>query len=331
MVKFSHPEHLWLLALIPVLFVLWIAWWHWRKQMLQRLGDTENMVQKVPKLRFWLKNSLYLFAISCLALAWADPLRGAKMQSTRQEAADVFIALDISQSMLCQDISPSRLELAKIFSQKLIKRLEGERIGLIFFAGNAFLQMPLSTDYTFLLQSIQSASPDMLSEQGTNIGAAIDIAEKSFDPEPGGGRMLIVVSDGETHDEGALERAEEAFDNGTVIYTVGAGTTSGGPIPVDGGGGSQFKRDENNAIVKTQLDEAALGKLALSGGGQFFNMSMGDAAVGALTAAADGLQKRSLDIRSFASFESGYQWFLLPALLLFFGEFFVSMYRKQSD
>lgn len=331
MIKFSHPEHLWLLVVIPVLLLLWLFWWQWRKHALNRLGNSGNIVPPISKARFWYKNSLLVLSFLCLAFAWADPLRGAKMQTTRQEAADVFIALDISQSMLCRDVSPSRLELSKIFAQKLIKRLEGERVGLIFFAGNAFLQMPLSTDYAFLLQSIQSASPDMLSEQGTNIGAAIDIAEKSFDPEPGGGRMLIVISDGETHDENALERAEEAFDNGTIIYTVGAGTSSGGPIPADGGDGGQFKRDENNAVVTTKLDEAALGKLALSGGGHSFNIAMGDAAIGALTNAANGLQKRTHDIRSFASFESRYQWFLLPALLLLFLEFFISFNRKKLD
>lgn len=328
MFKFAHPEHLWLAAVIPLLIALWVAWWWWRRRALARLGNTAFILPALSSTRFWLKNMMAASAIGLLAFAWANPQRGAKKQTTTQTSSDVFIALDISQSMLCQDIAPSRLAMSKIFIQKLVQKLEGERIGLIFFAGNAFLQMPLSSDYAFIFQSIQSASPDMLTEQGTDIGAAIDIAEKSFDPEPGSGRMLIILSDGELHDEGALDQADEAFDNGTVIYTVGVGTTSGGPIPMGSGGEGQYKRDENNEIVRTRLDEAALGKIALTGGGQSFNLSQGDVAISALARAVDGLQKRSLEVRSFAEYESQYQWFLLPALLLLALEMFVS-YRKK--
>ena len=223
MFKFAHPDHFWLLAAIPLLVLLWLAWWWWRRRALARLGDTTYVLHHVSGRRFWLKHMVMTLALVFLAIAWANPQLGAKKQTTTHQSSDVFIALDISQSMLCQDVSPSRLELSKIFIRKLVQKLEGERIGLIFFAGNAFLQMPLSSDYSFIFQSIQSATPDMLTEQGTDIAAAIDIAEKSFDPEPGGGRILIIISDGEDQEEGALDKADDAFDNGTVIYKVGAG------------------------------------------------------------------------------------------------------------
>ncbi len=328
MFKFAHPVHFWLLSAIPLLLILWSAWWYWRQRALTRLGDTTYVLPPVVGTRFWLKNFLQVLAIALLAISWANPQRGAKKQTVTQESSDVFIALDISQSMLCQDLAPNRLELSKIFIQKLLQKLEGERIGLIFFAGNAFLQMPLSNDYAFIFQSIQSASPDMLTEQGTDIGAAIDIAQNSFDPEPGRGRMLIVISDGESHEEGTLDKAEEAFDNGTVIHTVGAGTTNGGPIPTGGMGEGQYKRDEKNEIVRTRLEVGVLGKIALSGGGETYNVSQGDAAIAALKKAANGLEKRSMEVRSFAEFESRYQWFLLPALLLLALELFVT-YRKS--
>lgn len=328
MFKFAHPDHFWLMAAIPVLLLLWGAWAVWQRRALARLGNTSFILPSVSGARFWLKNLMLVLAFALLAIAWANPQRGAKKQTVTQESSDVFIALDISQSMLCEDVAPNRLELSKIFIQKLVQKLEGERIGLIFFAGHAFLQMPLSNDYTFILQSVQSATPDMLTEQGTDIAAAIELAQKSFDPEPGGGRMLIVISDGETHVEGALDKADEAFDNGTAVYTVGAGTINGGPIPTGGMGEGQYKRDEKGEIVRTRLEEGVLGKIAISGGGQSFNLTQGDAAITALQKSVDGLQKRALEVRSFAEFESQYQWFLLPALLLFGLEMFVSFRKK---
>ena len=313
-----------------MLLLLWGSWWWWRQRALARLGETIYILPAVSKQRFWFKSLLLIVSITLLAITWADPQVGAKRQTTTQESSDVLIALDISQSMLCEDVAPSRLELSKIFIQKLVQKLEGERIGLIFFAGNAFLQMPLSNDYGFVFKSIQSASPDMLSEQGTDIAAAIDLAQKSFDPEPGGGRMLIIISDGETHEAGSLEKADEAFDNGTFIYTLGAGTTSGGPIPSGSAGEGQYKRDESSQLVRTRLEEATMSKIALSGGGEYYAIQQGDAAVAALTRAAAGLQKRAREVRSFAEFESRYQWFLLPALLLLILELSVS-FKKKSE
>jgi Ca-activated chloride channel family protein len=329
MFRYEHPEHLWLLAAVPLLALLAVAYWFWRKNTLARLGNVERVMAGFSATKFWLKNGLLALGLTLLAFSWANPQLGAKKQTVTQEVSDVFIALDISQSMLCEDVAPSRLELAKVFSQKLVQTLEGERIGLIFFAGNAFLQMPLSTDYSFIIQSIQTASPDLITEQGTAIPAALELASRSFGYEPGGGRAVILITDGESHDDDAANAAEEAYDNGIVIYTIGAGTLSGGPIPTGGFGDAQYKRDDKGKIVRTQLDETLLQKMAYGGGGQAFNISQGDAAISALRREVDGLQKRQLEVRSFAEFESWYQWFLLPAFLLLLLEIFVS-YKKRN-
>lgn len=278
--------------------------------------------------KFWLKNGLLAFGLVLLAIAWANPQLGAKKQTVTQESSDVFVALDISQSMLCQDVAPSRLELAKAFAQKLVQALEGERIGLIFFAGNAYLQMPLSTDYSFIIQSIQSAAPDLITEQGTAISPAIELAQQSFGYEPGGGRAIIFITDGEDHDEDAVKKADGAFDDGIVMYAVGAGTAGGGPIPA-GGMEGQYKRDEQGEIVRTRLNENLLRQFALAGGGRAFNINQGDAAIAALRREVDNLQKRELEIRSFAEFESWYQWFLLPALLLLLLEVLITFRKKR--
>lgn len=330
MFRYEHPEYLWLLAAVPVLALLVMAYWFWRKNALTRLGNVERVMPGFSKTKFWLKNGLLAIGLALLAIAWANPQLGAKKQTVTQESSDVFVALDISQSMLCQDVAPSRLELAKAFAQKLVQTLEGERIGLIFFAGNAYLQMPLSTDYSFIIQSIQSATPDLITEQGTAIPSAIELARQSFGYEPGGGRAIIIITDGEDHDEGAVDKAEKAFDDGIVIYTVGAGTLGGGPIPVGDTDVSQYKRDNDGEIVRTRLNENLLRQIALAGGGgQVFNVSQGDAAISALRREVDNLQKRELEVRSYAEFESWYQWFLLPALLLFLQEVLIS-FRKRN-
>ncbi len=329
MFRYEYPEHLWLLAAVPLLTLLVAVYWFWRKNAVARLGNVERVMPGFSKTKFWLKYSLLALSLALLAFAWANPQLGAKKQTITQEASDVFVALDISQSMLCEDVAPSRLELAKVFAQKLVQTLEGERIGLIFFAGNAFLQMPLSTDYSFIIQSIQSATPDLITEQGTAIPAAIELAEKSFSYEPGGGRAIIIITDGEDHVENAEEKADKVFDNGIVVYAVGAGTLGGGPIPTGGLGSSQYKRNDDGEIVRTHLDEVLLRKIALAGGGQMFNISQGDQAISALRREVDSLQKRELEVRSFAEFESWYQWFLLPALLLLLLEILISFKKKN--
>ena len=329
MFRYEYPEHLYLLAAVPFLALLVSVYWFWRKNALAQLGNTERVITGFSGRRFWLKNALLAIAFILLAITWANPQLGVKKQTTTQRSADVFIALDISQSMLCEDVAPNRLELARAFAQKLVVALEGERIGLIFFAGNAFLQMPLSTDYSFTLQSLQSATPDLITEQGTALATAMDMALQSFGPEPGGGRAIILITDGEDHGGNALKKADDLLDDGIVVYTVGAGTAGGGPIPIAGSGFSQYKRDDKDEIVRTRFDETELRKIALSGGGKSFNLSQGDAIINALKREVDGLQKRELEVRSFAEFESWYQWLLLPALLLLMAEFLISLRKKN--
>jgi len=330
--KYEYPDHFYLLAALPVGAVLLAAYWMWRQKALARLGEEallQRLLPSVSPLRFWLKNALFGLGLILLAVSWANPQRGAKQQQATQESADVFIALDISQSMLAKDIAPSRLEYAKVFARKLVQALEGERVGLIFFAGDAFVQMPLSTDYNFLIQSLQSAEPDLITVQGTAIPLAIDLAAESFGEEPGGGRALILITDGENHDEDAVARAEAAYEDGIVICAVGAGTTDGGPIPTGNSEFSEYKRDENGDLVRTRLNEQLLLQLAQAGGGRAFNIKQNDAAVNAIKRIVDGLEKREITLRSYTEFESYYQWFLLPALLLLLIDTWIPFYRKK--
>lgn len=329
MFKFQHPEYLWLLVSVPILILLLVNYQQWRRRALARLGDTARLMPVFSNSRFRIKGILICIAVVFLAVAWANPQLGAKKQTTTQKAADVFIAIDISQSMLCRDIAPSRLELTKIFAQKLVKSIEGERIGLIFFAGNAFLAVPLSTDYPFLLQSIQSASTDLLTEQGTAIAPALQLADKSFESEPGSGRAVILITDGENHDEEAIDAAKKSYNDGTVILPVGAGTVDGGPIPTSDWEGSQLKRDEKGEVVRTRLNEEVLRKIALAGGSQSLNISQGERALAVIQKAVKGLDKRALEVRSLDEMASWYQWFLLPALFFLGLETILTFRKKQ--
>lgn len=331
MFRYEHPELLDLLWIVPVMALLLLLYWRWRTQTLQLLGDpskVQGLITGYSQRRFWIKSALFLCVLALFLFAFANPQRGAKMQKVTQMSSDIFIALDISQSMWAQDVAPSRLELSKAFIQKLVKTLEGERIGLIFFAGTAFLQMPLSTDYGFILESIQSASPELITDQGTALQPVIELAAASFDPEPSG-RALILITDGENHDEDATARAETAFADGMVIYPVGAGTSEGGPISLPDTGVKQYKRDENNEIVVSKLNQTLLQNMAKVGGGRVFNVSQGDAAIKALKKEMDGLKKRNLEVRSVSSFESYYQWFLLPGIVLLLLDFLIQ-WRKQD-
>ena len=319
-VRFEHPYFLNLLWAVPVLVALMAGYGWWRRRALARVGVAASMQRLLPGWsagRFFAKNGLFVVAVGLLAIAWANPQAGAKKQTAVQKSADVFIALDISQSMLAEDVAPSRLELAKSFARKLVKALEGERIGLIFFAGDAFLQMPLSTDYTAANMFITDAGPDLISTQGTALAPAIDLASKSFGTEPGGGRAIILITDGEDHDQDAVDRAAQAYGDGIIVFAVGAGTEAGGPIPLGSAGGNDlFKRDEQGEIVRTRLDQSLLQKLTASGGGVPYQLTQGDAAVAAIRREVQRLQKREVEVRSFAEYESYFQWFLLPAFLL---------------
>lgn len=318
MIALEHPERLQLLWAVPALALLLWAWRAWRRRTLTRLaapGLAEQLAPRPAERRFWLKNALVGLALVLLAFAWANPRRGVKNQPAMQKSADIFIALDISQSMLAEDVRPSRLILARVFAQKLVRALAGERIGLIFFAGNAYVAMPLSTDYGAAQNFLTEASPDMISAQGTAIPAAIDLAEQSFDPETPAGRALVIITDGENHDADAVERAAEAREKGLRIFAVGAGTAAGGPIPL-GPGVQGFKRDADGEVVRTRLNETLLHDLAQAGGSQAMYVGQGDAAVEALRQAVDQLEKHEVEMRSFTEFESYFQWLLLPALLL---------------
>lgn len=320
MLRFENPDYLYFLMAVPAMAGLLWAWWRWRKRAFSALGTPDAMRLLIPnfsKRSFWWQQALLLAAVSLLIIAWANPRINTKKQTITQESSDIMLVIDISNSMLAEDSKPSRMELTRQFAKKLIKKLEGERMGLIFFAGHAFLQIPLSTDYGFMMQSVQTAGPDLVTTQGTAIEDAIKLAQSSFDTENSGGRAIVLITDGEDHDNDAIDAVKAAFGEGIVTFAVGAGTKEGGFIPTNSAGESRYKRDEQGEIVRTRLNEQLLRDIALSGGtASVYNIRNGDQAVASLSAEIAGLYKRKLQIPSSSDLESIYQWALLPAIIL---------------
>lgn len=333
MFRFEHGEFLYALAIIPIL-ILFFVWMRYdRKKALRRFGDEGLMAYLMPKLsgyKHTVKFILLMLAVTLLIIGWANPQWGIKKEKVKRKSVDVFIALDISKSMMAQDISPSRLDRAKRFTQSLIQELKGERIGTIIFAGNAYLQVPLTTDYAAAELFIKSANTNMAPSQGTAIVDAIDLAERSFEEENKNHKALIIITDGENHDDEALERAKQANANGLLIFTVGVGTTEGSFIPTIISGRKDYKRDQSGNPVRSKLNETMLNDLAEAGNGSYFNLLSGSDQVGeALRERIDGIEKREFEQRVFNEYESYFQYFIAFGLFLILIEFIIS-YRKNK-
>lgn len=317
---FESPDLLFLLWIVLLqAFLLWV-YWQWRRRTLQRLGSpalAQRLLLGFSGRRFWFKNLLFGLALILLVLAIANPRRLVKQPAEERQGADILLALDISQSMLAKDVAPSRLEQAKLLGQQLVQALKGNRIGLIFFAGDAYPQMPLSTDYEALTMFFQNASPDFIANQGTAAASAIELADRMFESNSSAGRGMILISDGENHGENAPSAARDARTQGIALYTVRIGTAEGGSIPLAAGG---FKRDVSGQVIRTKTDAAFLNDLARSGGGLSYDGSNPGATVRALAQEMNRLQKTTIEAKAQTEYVLYYQWLLLPCLLLLLWE-----------
>lgn len=334
MFRFENIEFLYALGLVPVLIIVFLLSVAWRKRKLELLGNSdliEKMTIGYSKYKEVIKFSILVLAIGLLAVSLSNPQWGNKKEKVKAKASDVFIALDISRSMLAEDVRPSRMERAKKFAQNLVNHLKGERIGIILFAGNAYLQMPLTTDYSAAMLFLKSANPKLAPSQGTAISEAIDLAEKSFDEDNKHHKALVIITDGENHDQETITRAEEANENGLLIFGVGVGTEEGGLIPINTARRKDYKRDNTGTPIKSKLNIKMLADLADAGDGAYFNLTDDtEAVVEAVRGRIDKIAKRELEARSFTNYASYFQYFLLPAILLLLIEFFISYRKKLS-
>ncbi len=332
-----HPTYLWTLAAVPlvVALFLWAAWR--RREALRRLGDpglVTRLATVSARRRRW-KGGVVVLGVLFMAVALAGPRFGSRLREVKREGVDLVVALDVSLSMQAQDVAPNRLERAKNEIKKMLDGLRGDRVGLVIFAGDAFIQCPLTTDYGAVRLFLDVADPSLIPTPGTDFGAALRMALKAFkapteDADEKRTRALLFVSDGENHVAGVEEIAEEARKENVVIFAAGVGETEGTLIPVYRNGRRvDYKKDREGRVVTTKLEEDALQKLAE--GGAYFRVARTSSSLSKLSTALERMDKTTFGEEKFEEYEEEYQWPLALALLLLAAEVFVSDRRRRTE
>lgn len=272
MLRFEDPIFLWLLCILPVLILIRLIGWRRRHAKLKKLGDPELLKQLMPgisKYRPTVKFCLLLSALALLIVMLARPQMGSKISHDKRQGIETIICLDISNSMLAEDVVPSRLDKSKMLVENLVDNFTNDKIGLIVFAGDAFVQLPITSDYVSAKMFLQNITPDLIQTQGTNIADAIDLASKSFTQQNNVGRAIVVITDGENHEPGATEAAAAAKKKGINVFILGIGNTTGAPIPMGDGG---YLKDHSGNTVMTALNENMCKELAQAGSGQYIHV-----------------------------------------------------------
>jgi Ca-activated chloride channel homolog len=333
--RFEEPFNFILLLGVLALgiFMLWTI--SRKKKLLSRFGDLPLLMRTAPYISFARQRTKAILLIIALALAVTAVARlqfGTHLELLKREGIDLMVALDVSNSMLVQDMKPNRLEKAKQELRSIIDRLQGDRIGLIAFAGEAFIQCPLTLDYGAARLLLDAMDNQSVSIQGTSIAAAIREADKSFDQREKKHKVLVILTDGEDLQGGAEEAAEQARNNGIKIYTVGIGNPAGEPIPVLDAEGKQlgFKKDENGEVIVSKLDEETLQKISLASGGKYYNASAGEMELDRIFEEIGKMEKKELEGTLVTKYDDRFQWPLLLALILIVGEFFLPERKKPK-
>jgi len=323
----------WTLLVIPVIILLFIFVQLWRRSAQRKFADSPLLKRLSPNQSLFksiLKVIVLCGAFACLSLALVNPKIGTKLETVRSQGVDIVFAVDVSKSMLAEDIAPNRLEKSQQLVTQIINNLASDRVGIIAYAGKAFPQLPITTDYASAKMFLQNMNTDMLSSQGTAIHEAIQLAKTYYDDEEQTNRVLIIISDGEDHGGEAVNIAEEANEEGIRILTIGVGDAKGGPIPIKRNGVIiNYKKDRNGETVITRLDETILRKIAEETNGVYINGSNTSEVVDTIKDVLSGMDKKEFESKQIADFKDQFQWFLgLGILLLFIDIFFLE--RKTS-
>ncbi|HPR32605.1 MAG TPA: VWA domain-containing protein [Prolixibacteraceae bacterium] len=333
MFRFGNPEYLYALIVIPVLFVLFVYFNRRRKKALREFGRPEILAPLMPGVsrsrpvwKFW----LLCFALAFLIVGIARPQFGSKLQKMKRKGIEIIIALDVSNSMMAEDIQPNRLERAKMAISRLTERLSNDKIGLIVFAGDAYTQIPITTDYASAKLFLSAISTHIVPVQGTAIGAAIDLGIRSFTPDTESSKAMIIITDGENHEDDAVEMARLAAENNIVVHTIGMGLPQGGPIPLyNASGQKDFRRDKSGNVVVTKLDEKTLQQVAAAGNGKYIRANNTEVGINSLFDEINKLQKTELESRVYSDYNDQFIYFIVVALALVLIEFTI-LERKNK-
>jgi Ca-activated chloride channel family protein len=324
MFRFAHPEYLFLLLLIPLLIVVFIYTGIQKRRSLKQFGNPELLSQLMPNVSFirpQLKFYLQLAAIVLVIIVLAQPQFGTKVEVVKRQGIEVIIALDVSNSMLAQDIAPSRLDKSKQVLSRLVDGMVDDKIGLIVFAGDAYTQLPITVDYVSAKMFFSTISPQLVPRQGTAIGSAIDLSIKSFGPKSEAGRAIIVITDGENHEDDAIGAAKLAAENGIAVHVIGMGRPDGAPIPVPGT--MSFWKDKEGNVVVSKLNEQMCKDIAEAGKGIYVRADNTNAAFRVINKELETLSKSDISTNVFSDFNDQYQSFAFLALLILMFDFFI--------
>jgi Ca-activated chloride channel family protein len=317
----------WTLLVIPVIVVLFLVLQLWKrraqnkfanKTIINRLSPNKSVFKSILKL------IVLCLAFACLSIALVNPKNGSKLETVKREGVDIVFAVDVSKSMLAEDVAPNRLDKSKQLVTQIINNLASDRVGIIAYAGKAFPQLPITTDYASAKMFLQNMNTDMLSSQGTAIDEAITLAKTYYDDDQQTNRVLIIISDGEDHGASSTSVAEEASKEGIRIFTIGVGDTKGGPIPIKRNGVVlNYKKDRQGETVITRLNEDTLKNIAEEADGAYINGRVTANVVDEIKEILNKMDKTEFEAKQFADFEDQFQWFLGIAIFLLFLDIFL--------
>jgi Ca-activated chloride channel family protein len=319
MIKFGNIEVLYGLAVIPLLVIIFIIAYYSKKRALKRFGQLDvisSLMPYVSRSRPVLKFVFLMLALVSIIFAAADPQFGSKLEKVKREGVELIIALDVSNSMLAEDIQPNRLERAKRSISKMIDELRNDKIGLIIFAGDAYVQVPITTDYSAVKMYLETITTDIVPRQGTAIGSAIDMGLKSFDDKSELDKAMIIITDGENHQGNAIDAAKEAKDKGIPVHTIGMGSREGAPIPIRKQNGQVvYQKDQNGNTVISKLNINMLKKIAATTNGSFTLANNSRTGLNRLFKEISKMEQKEIESKIYADYEHRFQYLLGLALL----------------
>ena len=315
--EFAAPERLWWLCLVPIIIVTYALLTLWTKRKLRRFGNKATLRELMPDYsaaRGWIKISLFALAVGFVVLAMARPQTGSKLRSVETEGREIVLAVDVSNSMLAEDTEPSRMARTRYAIQQLTRHMKNDHVGIVAFADDVEVLLPITSDYKMAESKLRSLSPSLIANQGTDIGEALEVSLLSFSNQSRNARnrVIILITDGEAHDSKALEVAERAKEEGVVICCIGIGTPEGTTLKIDG----QMIEDEDGKMVVTKLNEQLLMDIASATGGVYMRSTNANFGLEEVIAELDEMESAKLTHRNFEEYDEEYMWFLGVALLL---------------
>lgn len=332
MFRFENPDYLYLLIIIPILAFTSLVISKRRKKAIEKFGNPELLESLMPNAsvnRPVVKFYIMLLALAMIIVTMAGPQFGSKLETVKRKGIEIMIALDVSNSMNAEDIQPSRLDRAKRAIYQLVDKLNNDKVGLIVFAGQAYTQLPITTDYASAKMFISSINTGIISTQGTAIGKALELGIRSFTSQEDINRAIIVITDGENHEDDAIQVAKAAAEKGIKVYTVGMGLPKGAPIPVAGGSKNDFMKDREGNVVISKLDENMLIEIATAGDGEFISANNIRKGINDLIDHLSKLEKSEIDSKIYTEYDSQFQYIAILVLLLLLIDFMI-LERKNK-